>query len=181
MSESTRVSRVLLLGFMCSGKSTVGRSLARRLEWDFIDFDAEIEVRTGVPIVEIIDARGEEYFRRMEIDLTAEIAGQSRVVLAPGGGWITNKGLLESLRPGTLSVWLEVSARETVRRLREDPKERPFKHHPDPQQPIEQMLSKRESLYRLADHNVPSDSRTIESIAFELEQLVRLRGATGAS
>src|SRR5690606_38964407 len=102
------------------------RSLARRLEWDFIDFDTEIEKRTGTLIARIIETRGEDQFRSMEVELTAEVRALSRVVLAPGGGWITNEGLLESIRQGTMSVWLQVSPQETVRRLREDPMDRPF-------------------------------------------------------
>jgi len=179
MAESGRVDRVLLLGFMCSGKSTIGRSLARRLEWDFIDFDEEVETRTGMPIAEFIESRGEDHFRRVEVELTSEYGGRTRIVLAPGGGWITNAGLLESLPEGTLSVWLRVSARETVRRLREDPGQRPFKNHPDPLRPIEQLLSTREPLYRVADHVIPGDLRSAETIAFELEQLVRARLAPG--
>ena len=181
MSDSGRVDRIILLGFTASGKSTVGASLARRLEWDFIDFDSQIEKRTGIPIGQIIETRGEDWFRRREIELTAEVGSLNRVVLAPGGGWITNPGLLESLAEGTLSVWLKVSARETVRRLREEPGDRPFKDHPDPLKAIERMLSQRDPLFRIADHIVSGDLRTAETIAFELEQLVRGRRAPGVA
>lgn len=172
----TTVERVVLLGYMCSGKSTVAQMLARRLEWDYLDFDVEIERREGRTVAEIIETSGEEYFRELEATLTAEAAEARALVLAPGGGWITRPELLDQLGPGTLSAWLRVSPQETVRRLREDTIARPFKDHPDPVGRIAEMLAEREPLYRLADTGIPAGSRTPETIAFEIEQLVRTRG-----
>jgi shikimate kinase len=170
------IERVVLLGYMASGKSTVGEALARRLEWDYLDFDVEIERREGQPVSAIIDAKGEEYFRALEAALTEEVSQEPRLVLAPGGGWITNPELLERIRPGTFSAWLRVTPEETVRRLREDTIDRPFKEHPDPLTIISEMLAEREPLYRRADTMVPADVRTVEEVAFELELLVRTRG-----
>ncbi len=172
----SRIERIVLLGFMCSGKSTVGESLARRLDWRFLDFDVEIERREERPVHAIIDAEGEETFRAMEAALTREIAESPFLVIAPGGGWITQPELLEAIRPGTFSLWLRVSAGETARRLKEDSIDRPFKELPDPTGRIAEMLADREPLFRRADAMVPADSRSVEEIAFEIEQLVRTRG-----
>jgi shikimate kinase len=177
MMESNRIERAVLLGFMGSGKSTVGQALARRMEWDFIDFDVEIERREGRSVAEIIADRGEQYFRAMEEELTGAAGHRRRVVLAPGGGWITEPALLESIRPNTFAAWLSISARETVRRLRADAIHRPLMDHPDPIIPISEMIAEREPLFRLADLRVPSEGRTIEAIAFEIEQVLRGRGA----
>lgn len=173
--DAPRIARVVLLGYMCCGKSTVGEALARRLEWEYLDFDVEIERREGAPVREIIDAAGEERFREMEAALTAEAAEEEQLVLAPGGGWITRPEMLDALGPGTLAVWLRVSPQETVRRLKEDPIERPFRDHPDPTDLVREMLEERAPLYRLADITIPADVRTQEEIAFEVEQLVRTR------
>lgn len=169
------VARVVLLGYMASGKSTVGEALARRLEWDYLDFDVEIERREGAAVRDIIDAAGEEHFRELEGALTAEAAEAGRLVLAPGGGWVTRPEFLDALGPGTLAVWLQVSPEETVRRLREDSIDRPFKDHPDPAGVIAEMLAERIPLYERADLNIPADARSPESIAFEIETLVRMR------
>lgn len=174
--ESANVRRVVLLGYMASGKSTVAEALARRLEWGFLDFDVEIERRSGATVKAIIATAGEEEFRRMEAALTMEAAAMDRVVLAPGGGWITRPEMLDELGPGTLAVWLKVSAEETVRRLKADTIDRPFKDHPDPSVTVAEMLAGRIPLYRLADLTVPADTRTAEQIAFEIEQVVRTRG-----
>jgi shikimate kinase len=172
----TLIERVVLLGYMCSGKSTVGSSLARRLNWRFLDFDVEIERREGRTVRQIIEEGGEEEFRAMEAALTEEIAQEPFLVLAPGGGWITEPRLLEAIRPGTLSAWLHVSPEETVRRLTEDSIERPFKDVADPVEPIAGMIAEREPLYRRSDVKVPTDGRPVEEIAFEIEQLLRGRG-----
>ncbi|HEV2149630.1 MAG TPA: shikimate kinase [Longimicrobiaceae bacterium] len=169
------VARVVLLGYMCSGKSTVGEALARRLEWSYLDFDVEIERREDATVRDIIDAAGEEHFRGLEAALTAEAAEAGRLVLAPGGGWVTRPEFLNTLGPGTLAVWLQVSPEETVRRLRADNIDRPFKDHPDAEAMIAEMLTDRIPLYERADLNIPADTRSPESIAFEIETLVRLR------
>lgn len=175
------IERIVLLGFMCSGKSTVGSALARRLDWDYLDFDVEIEHREGRSVGEIIDVEGEEYFRAREAQLTEEIADTPYLVVAPGGAWITRPELLQHMRPGTLAIWLNVSPEETVRRLMEDDIDRPFRDHPDPLSPISSMIAEREPLFRLADAMVPADRRSVEELAFEIEQLVRTRGCARRS
>jgi shikimate kinase len=169
------IDRVVLLGYMCSGKSTVGHSLARRLGWNFVDFDVEIERREQRPVWEIIDSEGEDYFRSLEAGLTREASQERALVMAPGGGWITKPELLEAIRPGTFSVWLRVSPGETVRRLMDDSIDRPLKDHPDPVRTVSSMLEERERLYRLADLALPGDERSVEELAFEVETIVRLR------
>jgi len=169
------LQRVILLGYMCSGKSSVGEALARRLQWQFLDFDVEIERREGESISGIIETRGEAYFRSLEAALTEEISRERELVVAPGGGWITQPELLEAIRPGTLSAWLRVSPEETVRRLREDSIDRPFKDLEDPEEKISRMIEEREPLYRRADLMIPASLRSVEEIAFELEFMVRYR------
>jgi shikimate kinase len=174
--DRRRVRRIVLLGYMCSGKSSVGEVLARRLEWDFLDFDVEIEKREGRIVREIIEAEGEGYFRSLEDALTSEIAEAANLVSAPGGGWITRPELLNRMARGTLAVWLYVTPEETVRRLKADSIARPFKELDDPTEQVSAMISEREPLYRLADVTIPADVRSVESIAFEIEQMVRTRG-----
>lgn len=172
------IRRVVLLGFMGSGKSTVGARLAGRLGWGHVDLDAEIERAEGRSVAEIFAVDGEAHFRRREAELTLELAGRDRVVWSPGGGWITRPELLRALGSGTLSAWLQVSPDEAWRRTRGAVETRPLLHAAaDPLAAIQARLREREPLYRRADLHIPTDHRAPDEIVAELER--RLAGRTG--
>ncbi len=159
---------------MGAGKTTVGRRLAERLGWRFVDLDEWIEERAGSSVPEIFARRGEAAFRKLEAEATRELAGERRLVLAPGGGWIVQPGLLDAMRPGSRIVWLRVSATEAVRRATSTGVERPLLAGEDPFRTAERLLAEREPSYRAADVSVETDGRGIEDITQEI--LVRLGG-----
>jgi shikimate kinase len=167
--ERTPIGRVVLVGFMASGKSTVGRRLAERLGWTFVDFDDEIERRTGRAVSQIFADDGEARFRDLEAALTSELAGMDSAVLAPGGGWITQPELLQRLAPGTLLVWLRISPPEAVERAATSGAHRPLLDGADPLAKAERLLRAREPYYRLADLVIDVDGRAPDSIAAEIE------------
>ena len=101
--------RLVLTGFMGAGKTTVGRLLAARLNWDFLDLDAYIESRTGLSVPSIFSIHGEAHFRQLESAALASALGRSRLVLALGGGApevLTNRLLLEQT-PATSIIFLD--------------------------------------------------------------------------
>jgi shikimate kinase len=101
--------RLVLTGFMGAGKTTVGRMLAQRLGWEFLDLDAFIEARTGLTVPSIFAAHGEARFRQLESSALASALGRSNIVLALGGGapeTLTNRLLLEQT-PATATVFLD--------------------------------------------------------------------------
>ena len=101
--------RIVLTGFMGAGKTTVGRLLAARLNWDFLDLDAYIESRAGLSVPSIFSAHGEAHFRQLESAALASALGRNRLVLALGGGApevLTNRLLLEQT-PATSTVFLD--------------------------------------------------------------------------
>jgi shikimate kinase len=101
--------RVVLTGFMGAGKSTVGRLLAARLHWDFLDLDAHLEARANATIPELFALHGEARFRRLESAALASALGRANTILALGGGTpeeLTNRLLLEQT-PGTFTVFLD--------------------------------------------------------------------------
>lgn len=168
MPDREGVTRILLVGFMASGKTTIGRLVADRLGWGFVDFDAEIEQRTGMPVPDIIRRYGEAEFRALEAELTREVADLEHVVLAPGGGWITQPELLDYFGDETLVVWLRISPEEAVRRARADLSKRPLLVAPDPVARARMLLREREPLYRMADVVIDVDGRDAEEIADEI-------------
>ena len=170
------VRRVVLVGFMAAGKTSVAAELARRLGWEPLDLDREIEAREGRTVPELFRVHGEGHFRALEAALTAEVAARERVVLAPGGGWITNPALLEALGPGTLSVWLRVSPEEALRRAAPTRGTRPLLDVPDPLAKIRALLAEREPLYARAQLHVDTDGRDAAEVAAVIEREIRGRG-----
>lgn len=170
------VRRVVLLGMMAAGKSTVGAALARRLGWRHVDLDRVVERAAGRSVAAIFAAEGEAGFRALEARATAEVAGRAGIVLSPGGGWITTPGVLESLGPGTLSVWLRVEPEEALRRAAAAPGERPLLAGPDPLAAVRRLLTEREPLYARAELSVRTAGRTADELALLLLSEIRSRG-----
>lgn len=161
------MSHVFLIGFMGSGKSTVGRLVAERLARPFVDLDEEIERRTGVRIAELFRAAGEERFRQAEHEALTAVVEGSDAVIACGGGVVLrdeNRRLLK--RQGTV-VYLSVSAEEALARIG-DAADRPLLAG-DARGIAPRILSSRLSLYRAtADTTVDTSGRTAEEVADEV-------------
>jgi shikimate kinase len=116
------ISRLVLTGFMGSGKTTVGTLLAERLAWDFLDLDQEVELREGRSVSAIFSDSGESYFRRLESLTLVSLLGKRRLVLALGGGTpeeLRNKLLLEQT-PGTAVIHLAAPFTILVERCAQD-------------------------------------------------------------
>ncbi len=162
------VRRILLVGFMGSGKTVVGRELARLLGWSFLDFDEEIAHRVGLSIPEVFRQHGEPFFREVEAEVGRELLARERVVLASGGGWPAAPGRMETLGKDTLSVWLVVSPGEAVRRSRRQGGGRPLLEGPGVLAEARRLLEEREPAYRLAELHLPTEGAAPDEIAREI-------------
>ena len=141
---------ILLTGFMGAGKTTVGKKLAKRLGYFFIDTDREIEKEQGCSITEIFKYGGEECFRDLETDILQKLQTKQNLVIATGGGMVLrneNRSLMQSL--GT-RVYLKVELQELMRRLKKD-KKRPLLQKLKPEEHILEMLQQRKSIYEEAE------------------------------
>jgi shikimate kinase len=167
--------RVILWGFMASGKTAVGGAVARRLGWEHADLDVEIVRSEGREIAEIFATEGEPAFRAMELEATRRWITRPRLVLTPGGGWLTNAAVRSLVPPRTLTVWLEVSPEVVLARVAADAAgaERPLLRGADPLGTVKRLLAEREPLYRSALLHVPTDARTLEEIADQITSAVR--------
>jgi shikimate kinase len=142
---------VVLVGLPGAGKSTVGRALAKRLGLPFLDLDQLIADRAGRSVVEIFAEQGEPAFRALEVEVTRELAGQPPAVLAPGGGWVTNPGVMALLRPPARIIHLRIRPGAALARLRRARHVRPLLETADPLATINRLWRERRALYEQAD------------------------------
>lgn len=167
--------RVILWGFMASGKTAVGGALARRLGWEHVDLDADIVRSEGREISAIFADAGEPAFRALELAATRRWIERSQLVLTPGGGWVTNPEALRMIPPATLTVWLQVSPEVALARVAAERggAERPLLRGEDPLGTVRRLLAAREPLYRTALLHIPTDGRTLEEIADRITAAIR--------
>ena len=170
------VRRVLLVGFMGSGKTQVGQLLAQRVGWSFRDFDQEIRARVGLPIPDIFRQHGEGFFREVEERIGAELLLERDVVLASGGGWPAALGRMEELEVGTLSVWLQVTPEEAVRRILKDGPTRPLLAVPDPVAKATELLKERELFYSKAHLALDSSEIRPDEMVDRIAKFMNERG-----
>jgi shikimate kinase len=154
-----RFTNIALIGFMGTGKTTVGRLLAEQLKFDFLDTDALIEERTGRKINEIFAQNGEATFRELEAQLVQDLAARERTVISTGGGLPVNPANLASLKTHSLVVCLWARPEGIYERVREQ-SHRPLLHDPDTLEKIRAMLAAREPYYKQADILINSELRS---------------------
>jgi shikimate kinase len=144
---------VVLIGYRCSGKTSVGKLLAGELGREFIDLDALLEHHAGTAIETLVADRGWEFFRRLEHDLVAEVCRKDGLVIAPGGGAVIQQENVSLLRERGLVVWLKADA--AILRARMFKEEhagtvRPSLTGSDSLAEIEEVLALRTPLYQQA-------------------------------
>ena len=160
---------------MGSGKTTVGRALAKQLNKRFVDSDHEIEARTGVSIPVIFEIEGEASFRQREADVIRDLTEQEGIVLATGGGAILNEKNRQYLHERGTVVYLRAGINSILQRTRYD-KNRPLLRTMDPRKKLEELAQQREPLYQEIAHLVidtgrPNVQFLTQSILTQLQQL----------
>lgn len=163
-----------LIGMMGAGKTTIGRQLARRLSKRFVDLDHELERRTGVRIPVIFEIEGEPGFRRRESQVLGELASESGLVVATGGGVVLDPDNRACLARSGLVIYLNVPPEVLFDRTRHD-RNRPLLQVADPRARIEQLHAQRDPLYRQVADLVVTGGRcgplaVIRQIEKELRQ-----------
>jgi len=162
-----------LVGLPGSGKSTVGRQLARRLNLPFLDSDHAIEVRLGCSIREFFEREGEDRFRDLESEVLDNMTQQGPAVVSTGGGAVLRPINRERLHQRTQVIYLRSNPDELFRRLRHD-RNRPLLQVPDPLARLRELFETRDPLYRETAHFTndtgrPSVSTLVNMIMMQLE------------
>ena len=164
---------IIFIGLPGSGKSTVGRHLARRLQQPFMDSDQAIEARLGCSIREFFEREGEHRFRDIEQEVIAQLCAQAPGVLATGGGVVLRMANRDALRAAGTVVYLQSQPEDLMRRLRHDRK-RPLLQVADPTARLRDLFAQRDPLYRETAHYTvetgrPSVSSLVQSILSQLQ------------
>jgi shikimate kinase len=175
---SDTISRnIFLIGPMGSGKTAVGRQLARQLKLEFVDSDAEIEHRTGVDIPYIFEKEGEEGFREREREVIDALTQLTNIVIATGGGAILRPENREHLSTRGTVVYLQTGIEQQLERTRHG-RQRPLLYTDDPEATLRELMLARMPLYEsLAEITVSTDGRQVRAVTDEIiEKLKEIVG-----
>ena len=167
--------RISLIGFMASGKTTVGKILAQKLEYEFIDLDQYIEEITGMKVQEIFKQKGEKHFRFLEkIFLKKTLRQYEELVLAPGGGIVLDKENIDLLKNISIPFLLKANPSIILERI-EDISKRPLLGQDNPKETIVKLLNERERYYNqfsnVIETNHKKPEQIVEDILNQLESL----------
>ena len=167
---------LILVGLPGVGKTTAGEAVAARLGRRFLDLDVEIERREGVSVSDIFASDGETRFRELERRLTAELVDMEPAVIAPGGGWITNPGVVALVRPIASIIYLRARPETVLRRMGPRRESRPLLQAADPLSALGELLAAREASYSAADHVIDTDLLDPQEV---IDKIAELASASG--
>lgn len=176
---------VVLVGLSCTGKSTVGRLLAERLGWPFVDTDAELERRAGKSVARIFAEDGEAAFRQLEREVVATVCAGRQQVIATGGGAVVDPQNRALLREGNWVVWLDAPPETILARLRRAAgrEPRPLLAGDDPLGKLRAMRAERETYYAQANAIFRTDqvhpSRVAARIHADLKRMLHAANRAG--
>lgn len=171
---------IILIGFRCTGKSSVGRLLAERARRAFVDADEMLEKRTGKTIREIFALKGESFFRKIESELIGELSRLDGRVIATGGGVVLKRKNIQSLKRNGFIVLLDAHPDILFERVRRDPKsasQRPALTSLDLDAEIREQYEFRKPYYQsAADAVVVTSERPVGQVVDDVERVLKERG-----
>ena len=144
---------LILTGMMGVGKSTIGRILAKKLKFTFIDIDKLIELKEGCSINVIFKNKGENYFRRLENNITLQELKKTNSVISLGGGAFLNKSIRQSVKKLSVSFWLDIATDLLIKRL-EKAKKRPLLYKKNLKDAVKKIYLKRKKTYNEAEFKI---------------------------
>lgn len=154
---------IILTGFMGTGKTLVGKKLAKGLKMSYLDTDELIENRERAKIPQIFQEKGEDYFRKVETKIIKEVSSVDRCVISTGGGAILKKENLVALKRKGVIICLSANPKVILKRTRKS-QNRPLLKSRDPKSAVEDLLSQRRSFYEKADFEVDTSELTTSEV-----------------
>ena len=144
---------LVLTGMMGVGKSTVGKNLAQKLSYNFVDIDRTIESREGSTINLIFKNKSESYFRKLENEISLEKLKKKNTVISLGGGAFLNKSIRREVKNTSVSFWLDVDVAELIKRLKKT-KKRPLLYNKNLNVTVNKIYLERKKTYSEADYRI---------------------------
>ena len=161
---------ISLCGMMGSGKSSIGKILANKLDYNFIDVDKMIEIDAKKTIKKIFEEDGEEYFRDLEEKITINILRQKKTIVSLGGGAIINKKIRNSIKKNSYNIYLNVDLDILIKRLKNS-KTRPLIYKKNLKKELINLINIREKFYRKADLIVKNEKNIIVTTENIIEKI----------
>ena len=156
---------------MGSGKSSIGKILANKLDYNFIDVDKMIEIEAKKTINKIFEENGEEYFRELEEKITINILNNKETIISLGGGAIINDKIRESIKKKSFNIYLKVNVDILVKRL-QNSKTRPLIYKKNLKKELMNLLNKREIYYQRADLIIKNEKNIIETTENIIKKII---------
>ena len=156
--------KLVLLGMMGVGKTTLGKIVAKKIGLKFIDTDANIEENCSMKISEIFKRKGEKFFRLEENEEVLKSLKESNSVIALGGGAFINKTIRDNVLKSAVSIWLDVDLKDLNKRIKWNNK-RPLLNEEDNLKKINKLYDERKNIYKLANHKINCNNLSKENIA----------------
>lgn len=166
------MKNIVLLGFMGTGKSAVGRRLATVFHYQFIDTDQVIEEKTHKRVAEIFSEQGEEAFRRLESEAVFDLAERTGCVISTGGGIVLDSKNLDLLQKNGILVLLRCRPEVIFKRVQKRAGQRPLLQKADPLSEIKRLLAEREPFYRRADITLDTSDMNLEDVVQQIKRKV---------
>ena len=166
---------LVLTGMMGVGKSTVGKNLAQKLSYNFVDIDKTIESREGSTINLIFKNKSESYFRRLENEISLEKLKKKNTVISLGGGAFLNKSIRREVKNTSVSFWLDVDVIELIKRLKKT-KKRPLLYNKNLNITVNKIYLERKKTYSEADYRIKCNFLEPEKIVDKILKLYEKSG-----
>lgn len=165
---------IYLVGFMGTGKTTVGRLLAEKQKWNFVDLDDLIELKEQRRIVDIFAKEGEPYFRKVEKKVLKEVATQKKFVVACGGGIVLDKDNIKLMKKTGKVICLCASCKEILKRVSSSTV-RPILNVAKPKERIELLLKMRAPYYMQADKMIDTSKLSVKQVVLKIYKILSVK------
>ncbi|MBU4305887.1 MAG: shikimate kinase [Candidatus Omnitrophica bacterium] len=158
---------IALVGFMGTGKTTIARNLAQRLDTEYVDLDALIEQKEQMEIINIFKEKGEPYFRKIEKEVVREMASRQGLIIACGGGVVLDEENIRNLKENGVIICLSARPEIIIERTKAY-SHRPLLNVSGPQARIQELLRLRAPFYRRADYTVDTSDLSVEEVTAKI-------------